>query len=245
MTQVIKNILRKIKISLLMLEVKIIGRTNFIASSEFFCEKTTKRCFDNRQSPYYRYEYFGKNTPSCCASHLYTLLSDVSEVFHFHNLEYFISFGTLLGSVRHKGLIPWDTDIDLVVPLKNKENILATLQESLGDKYWIQVTKEDCIAGESIRVYLSHTNTLHIDIFYYIEELESLVFGYNRRFLKKDISPLVLLPFYDMNLYAPKNYDEQLTLFYGKDYKTHAYRQWAWNKNKFSIKDFMPAKLMR
>jgi phosphorylcholine metabolism protein LicD len=46
---------------------------------------------------------------------IYKLLYILDKIFHQNKLEYWIDGGTMLGAVRHKGIIPWDDDGDVEI----------------------------------------------------------------------------------------------------------------------------------
>lgn len=60
------------------------------------------------------------------------LLHEVHTACQKYNLTYYLAFGTLLGAVRHHGFIPWDDDLDVMMPL---EDIIKLSECYTSDNY--------------------------------------------------------------------------------------------------------------
>lgn len=63
------------------------------------------------------------------------IIKDVHEVCEKHGICYMADGGTALGSVRHKGFIPWDDDVDLIMPRDDLNRFVEVFDQELGHKY--------------------------------------------------------------------------------------------------------------
>lgn len=58
------------------------------------------------------------------------ILSYVDNVCHEQNIQYSISGGSLIGAVRHKGFIPGDDDIDIMLTRQEYDKLVKSLSEA-------------------------------------------------------------------------------------------------------------------
>ena len=65
---------------------------------------------------------------------LVEMLSKLNELFKENNITYFLAYGTLIGAIRHNGFIPWDDDIDLLLPREDFIKLIRLLEKN-SDKY--------------------------------------------------------------------------------------------------------------
>ena len=78
-----------------------------------------------------------------------------------HKIYYIIAYGTLLGAVRHRGMIPWDDDIDVIVLSSDRKKIEEILN-IMKDKYDIIVS----VKPEITKLWNKNNSEYCMDIFY-------------------------------------------------------------------------------
>ena len=108
------------------------------------------------------------------------LLYQLQQVCSKFGIRYFASGGTILGAVRHKGFIPWDDDIDLMMLREDYDRLLAhadafeapyllqsleTEEGYLRGHAQLRNTQTTCIVRSELALKLPYNQGIFIDIF--------------------------------------------------------------------------------
>ena len=71
------------------------------------------------------------------------LLNEFQRVAKKYNIKYIANGGTMLGAVRHKGFIPWDDDIDIMMLRCEYERLCDVASKEFTHPYFFQTEKTD------------------------------------------------------------------------------------------------------
>lgn len=71
------------------------------------------------------------------------LLSVFDTVCRENDIKYYVCAGTLLGAMRHKGYIPWDDDVDVMVFREDYDKLCKLALTSFKDPYFFQTEYTD------------------------------------------------------------------------------------------------------
>ena len=73
----------------------------------------------------------------------YEILIEFDRICRKHGLTYFLAYGTLLGAVRHKGFIPWDDDIDTLMPYDDFKRLREIPSSEWKHPFFLQNSESD------------------------------------------------------------------------------------------------------
>ena len=59
------------------------------------------------------------------------VLIRVDKICREHDLKYSLAYGSLLGAIRHSGFIPWDNDIDIIMPFEDYDKLAALINSGI------------------------------------------------------------------------------------------------------------------
>lgn len=174
---------------------------------------------------------------------LYQTMKDVHDVLTYYGIPYRVDCGTLLGAIRHQGIIPWDDDLDVCIDIKDVDKILALapIFNELGyevSKFYFSVLRvkrknqeSSCVdflltEQRGDKIYFARTLASYV---YRVFKGDYGLFGYRNGeeiFITEDeLYPLQPYKFGDFIVMGPKSPMNYLNGMYGNDCLTTAY-QW-------------------
>lgn len=65
------------------------------------------------------------------------IILEVDKICKKYNIKYFADYGTLLGTIRHRGFIPWDDDVDLGMLREDYDRFMEVIYHELQGSYGI------------------------------------------------------------------------------------------------------------
>lgn len=76
-----------------------------------------------------------KETQAVSLEILYT----ITQICEKQGLRYSLIYGTLIGAIRHQDYIPWDDDVDIMMPRPDYEKLLKYLEKHIKDYTYLRV----------------------------------------------------------------------------------------------------------
>ena len=163
---------------------------------------------------------------------IYPLLQKTVQTLDKNKIDYWATGGTLLGTIRSKGMIQWDDDIDIAINIKDVPR-LEDLKSSFNE-LGLRLYKA---SGKYFKVKYGHRrdDNLWIDIFI-IDEDGFYLQGHkvHRRYLPGELYPLKRGKYGNISIRIPNKSREYLTRIF-PDWRSTAHMYNHADKKKHKI----------
>ena len=73
----------------------------------------------------------------------FDILKKLDSICKEYGIHYFLAYGTVLGAVRHKGFIPWDDDIDVIMFREEYEKFCSLPADAFQGELFLQTVYTD------------------------------------------------------------------------------------------------------
>ena len=187
---------------------------------------------------------------------LYKLFYEVLQLLEKNKIVYWIIGGTFLGAIRSGGIIKWDDDIDIMIPIEYKENLYKLIKDNNILYVYSNIM---CITHDKIS-YRTNKNYF-IDVFYGSPKLlnKQIIFEHNNficnylwpsdYYYLNDLFPLRKYKFGAYQVFGPNKYLEFMERNFSKKWNKEAVISHSHSKKLkkpiiFTMKpeDYEPAK---
>ena len=93
------------------------------------------------------------------------IFKEVDRICKKYDIQYFGTWGTTLGAIRHGGFIPWDDDIDISMKWKEFKKFEEACKVELDEKYFLQNTESDKYYWQPYsKIRLNNTTSMDMDL---------------------------------------------------------------------------------
>ena len=187
---------------------------------------------------------------------LYSSLKFIHDTFTANKIKYFIIGGTLLGAVRHQGIIPHDHDGDIAIFRKDVPKLRRLKKVFKNNGYILGQQEEEepyYKTHNDVITWYVESRFLSCDIFI-MEEYKNGKINYSDPGWRQQdfaggktcyiesihLYPLIPYRFGNFWLYGPNNAIPHLNKCYGEDWSSRAYENGK--KKVMKVNDFLTLK---
>ncbi len=190
------------------------------------------------------------NITAAQAKVLYITMKDINDILLSNGIGYWVTGGSLIGAIRHRGIVPWDDDGDICIMRKDVPKLRALIPAFEKKGYDISEDDDeesDCSQKKHSCTWFIESNRKHslgVDVFV-MEQVGPLITysdpywrdadngGLPCYFLTKFVFPLVPVRFGNFWVMTPFNAIEHLNQCYGDNWNSHSRRLYDHREGKW------------